>query len=358
VNDMAEPFFTERLLNSLLIAAGHTVFLPALLWALRVKSTYLRQSCFGIAVAHSFAGLFLVSPFTFVHFQYVFHPERVDLIWLGVLQGADLQITAGWLAIAIILLGSRAVAALRAHRALIGLIHLRRRHDTALLRDLRGLACRLHVREPRLAVVDGFSSTPFVAGFLRPVVVFPAKAREVLDDGEAHAVLAHELAHARRHDTLVNLLVEVARAILFFNPFFAWLVSRYRTEVEKTRDIEACASGLLRSQLASGLLKIQGLCETATSAPALAAFSTFTLPGRRALERRLRSLAASRRTRRAWVAWLQACVLLFCVAPAPAVGVARNAIHIGRTKAGVERRCSGYISLTPTPGLIWLLLRE
>lgn len=49
------------------------------------------------------------------------------------------------------------------------------------------------------------------------------------------ALLAHELAHIRRHDYLVNLLQNVIEALLFFHPA-VWWISRVRLEREHIAD--------------------------------------------------------------------------------------------------------------------------
>jgi hypothetical protein len=57
-------------------------------------------------------------------------------------------------------------------------------------------------------------------------------------------ILAHELAHIRRRDYLVNLIQCVLDSILFFNPFFRWLSAGVREEREYCCDDEAAqASG-------------------------------------------------------------------------------------------------------------------
>jgi hypothetical protein len=253
------------------------------------------------------------------------------------------------------LLASRALSVLRAQGALRGLIRLRGRPDTALLRELETLACRMNVRPPRLAVIDGLRSTPFVAGFVRPVVVFSAEARAALDDAEARAVLAHELAHVRHRDTAINLLLELSRVVLFFSPFFARLAARYRVEVENARDVDACRVGALGSQLASGLLKIRGLGDGPSGSPAFAAFSTFDAAGRGRIERRLRGFSALRRRTPAWMTCLQAALLLVCVAFPSRLGLGRNAVHVGHSRGGTKTELCGRIGLGPTPGLVALL---
>ena len=55
------------------------------------------------------------------------------------------------------------------------------------------------------------------------------------------ALLAHELAHVRRHDYLVNLLQFAAEILLFFHPTVWWLSRRIRIERERIADDMAAA---------------------------------------------------------------------------------------------------------------------
>jgi len=47
---------------------------------------------------------------------------------------------------------------------------------------------------------------PLVVGHLRPAILLPVSIVSGLAAAHLEAILAHELAHIRRHDYLVNLL--------------------------------------------------------------------------------------------------------------------------------------------------------
>ena len=65
------------------------------------------------------------------------------------------------------------------------------------------LGLRSIIRIVELATVD----VPLVVGCLRPIVVLPIAAMSSLNAAQVEAILAHELAHIRRHDYLVNLKI-------------------------------------------------------------------------------------------------------------------------------------------------------
>jgi TonB family protein len=89
-------------------------------------------------------------------------------------------------------------------------------------------------RAPRL--VRSSHPTLLVAwGWFRPVVVVPAMAMEWPAD-RIRIVLAHELAHVARADTITLIAAEVLRALHWFNPL-AWMVARaLRHESERACD--------------------------------------------------------------------------------------------------------------------------
>ena len=67
-------------------------------------------------------------------------------------------------------------------------------------------------------------------------------------------VLAHELAHIQRHDWVVQVLADAARAIYWFNPIFWLASSRLRRESEHACDDAVLRLGAAGTQYAEELL--------------------------------------------------------------------------------------------------------
>jgi beta-lactamase regulating signal transducer with metallopeptidase domain len=86
-----------------------------------------------------------------------------------------------------------------------------------------------------LHLVDSLES-PVAAGWWRPVVLLPAGLLTRMPTHLIEALLAHELAHIRRHDYLVNLLQNAIEALLFYHPVVWWLSNRIRIEREQVAD--------------------------------------------------------------------------------------------------------------------------
>jgi hypothetical protein len=71
---------------------------------------------------------------------------------------------------------------------------------------------------------------------MKPVVLLPASALAGLSPHQLEAILAHELAHIRRHDYLVNLVQTLVETLLFYHPAVWWLSRRIRAERENCCD--------------------------------------------------------------------------------------------------------------------------
>jgi uncharacterized protein (TIGR03435 family) len=93
------------------------------------------------------------------------------------------------------------------------------------------------VRVVDAAFVDG----PVVIGWLQPVVLLPVAALAGLTPEQVRAILAHELAHVRRHDAMVNVAQTVTETLLFYHPAVWWVSSRIRLEREHCCDDVALA---------------------------------------------------------------------------------------------------------------------
>jgi BlaR1 peptidase M56 len=105
---------------------------------------------------------------------------------------------------------------------------------------------RLAVRRLPLLHVSSRVDGPFLAGILRPTIVLPARADAIYDRTELGLILAHELAHLKRHDLLWNWLLVAVRSIFFFHPF-VWVVKKCWSESQEA----ACDELVIQREVAS-----------------------------------------------------------------------------------------------------------
>jgi len=106
------------------------------------------------------------------------------------------------------------------------------------------LSQRIRVSRPVKLLISALVQVPTVVGWLRPVVLLPIGALAGLPTDQIEALLAHELAHIRRHDYLINILQSIAEALLFYHPAVWWISKHIRHERELCcDDIAVAVSG-------------------------------------------------------------------------------------------------------------------
>ncbi len=124
-----------------------------------------------------------------------------------------------------------------------GLAHLQRlkrrivkEADAALIETLGALTTKLKVTRPVQLAESALVQIPAVVGWLRPVILLPAAAVTGLTAQQLESLLAHELAHIRRYDYLVNMLQTVVEILGFYHPAVWWLSHKIRVERENCCD--------------------------------------------------------------------------------------------------------------------------
>ncbi len=77
---------------------------------------------------------------------------------------------------------------------------------------------------------------PTVLVFLRPIILLPVSMLSGQTPEELSAIIAHELAHIRRHDFLLNLFQTMIETLLFYHPCAWWVSLVVRQERENCCD--------------------------------------------------------------------------------------------------------------------------
>jgi beta-lactamase regulating signal transducer with metallopeptidase domain len=182
--------------------------------------------------------------------------------------GAWLEAARPWLLSAwlcgVLLLSLRTVLAWRRAQELIW--EGTRQPGTRVMLALARVMERTGVTRPVLLLESAAIEVPTVVGWWRPIILVPASALTGLSVWQLEAVLAHELAHIRRHDYLVNLLQALVETALFYHPAVWWLSALIREEREHCADdvaVESCGDARLYSRTLAHLEQLR-------AAPALA----------------------------------------------------------------------------------------
>ena len=120
------------------------------------------------------------------------------------------------------------------------------------------LAQRVGIRAAFRVLESNAVDVPMVIGWVRPAVVVPVGLLTGFAPAHLEMVIAHELAHIRRHDTLVNLAQTIVETLLFYHPAIWWLSARVREEREHCCDDLALAvTGSDRSAYGAMLLQLE-----------------------------------------------------------------------------------------------------
>jgi bla regulator protein blaR1 len=103
------------------------------------------------------------------------------------------------------------------------------------------VAERIGIMQAFQIFVSEMVTAPTVVGWLKPVILFPVASLMSLTPEQLEAMLAHELAHIRRRDYLVNALQVAVETLLFYHPAVWWVSRQIRREREHCCDDVAVA---------------------------------------------------------------------------------------------------------------------
>ncbi len=110
------------------------------------------------------------------------------------------------------------------------------------------LSSRIGVHRAVRVLASARIEVPVVVGAVVPVLLLPVSALSGLTPRQVEAVIAHELAHIRRHDYLINLVQSAVECVLFYHPAVWWVSHVIRVEREHCCDdlaVLACGDPLM-----------------------------------------------------------------------------------------------------------------
>lgn len=95
------------------------------------------------------------------------------------------------------------------------------------------------------------TEVPLILGHLKPMVLLPIGTLNGLAPEQVEAIIIHELAHIRRHDFMMNLVVAALEMVLFYHPVYWWLSNQIQQEREQCCDdiaVAVCGNARLYAQ--------------------------------------------------------------------------------------------------------------
>ncbi|HEV2483374.1 MAG TPA: M56 family metallopeptidase [Puia sp.] len=111
-------------------------------------------------------------------------------------------------------------------------------HPLAIAR-LEMLQARMNIKKHVRLIVTTEVADPLTFGFFKAVVLIPLNYISQVPTEQLDMILAHELAHIRRRDYLVNLFQMIVEGLYFFNPFLRSISGMVRQEREYCCDDQA-----------------------------------------------------------------------------------------------------------------------
>lgn len=118
---------------------------------------------------------------------------------------------------------------------------------------------RLGLRRAVRVMASDRITVPSVVGMLWPVILVPPAMLTAIPIEQWRIIIAHELAHVRRWDAVVNLAQIIIESLLFFNPAVWWLSRQVRVERE------ACCDALAADLCGQSLSVAWALVDVATA---------------------------------------------------------------------------------------------
>jgi bla regulator protein BlaR1 len=281
--------FENKIFHALGMTILHSVWqimavfliLTIVLFVLRKSSSLIKYRILGF----SMLAIFIISCFTFSYYKHKYHsgsgilpgainlnlaglrlhessykesiPSKTSLsILLNQLQSTIPYIVSVYL-LGIFILSFRLlfnlyfVRRIKRFGVAIADLELQERFENLKSRILPG-NCKVQLIESALVKI------PVVIGYLKPLVIVPIGILTLIPYNQLEAILAHELAHIKRHDFLINILQSVVEILFFYHPVIYLISNRMRSERENCCDdfaLDYCSN----TQYAKALANMENL---------------------------------------------------------------------------------------------------
>ncbi|HEY6292870.1 MAG TPA: M56 family metallopeptidase [Terriglobia bacterium] len=104
-------------------------------------------------------------------------------------------------------------------------------------------------------------TVPLTLGVVRPVILIPS-GWHAWENAKLSAVIAHEMAHVKRKDSLTRTLSLIYRSVFWFSPLGWWLEGRLADLAEQASDAAALGAGAEPTYYAEVLMSFFGAIAT------------------------------------------------------------------------------------------------
>ncbi|MFW5820386.1 MAG: M56 family metallopeptidase, partial [Bacteroidota bacterium] len=151
-------------------------------------------------------------------------------------------------------------------RLLFSLVYLQRfkkkgliEPDYKIIKVFSGLLNKYNIKR-RVKLAESFiAKTPMVLGYFKPLVIVPVGFFSHLPFNQVEAILAHELAHIKRNDFLINIIQAVVELLFFYHPVIYIISKHIREERENCCDDMALYHCEDSTQYVKALARMEGI---------------------------------------------------------------------------------------------------
>lgn len=113
--------------------------------------------------------------------------------------------------------------------------------------------------------------SPLTFGTLKPIILLPAGLLFQLSPLQLEAIIAHELAHVKRNDYLINLILSGLEVLFFYHPCYWWMNNTIKELRENAADDLVVKAGVEPKTLATSLAEVLNFAKQNPPELALAA---------------------------------------------------------------------------------------
>src|SRR5688572_18316489 len=220
-------------------------------------------------------------------------------------------------------------------RLLLGSLTIRRLRRQSLPVDGSGwedtlddLKAILLLKRPVTLRISNQTIPPMTWGIFRPVILLPGTASE-WTQSRRRLVLAHELAHVKRCDGILQLLLQAVCSLYWFNPIVWYAARRLRIERECACDDQVLKLGADADDYADHLLQVARTLNPGTGL----SLATVAMAHRSQLETRLLAILDNRTRRQ---------------------NISRVLTSLGLSVVTVLTLCVSTVRITARPGTLFL----
>ncbi|MDZ7764722.1 MAG: M56 family metallopeptidase [Melioribacteraceae bacterium] len=108
--------------------------------------------------------------------------------------------------------------------------------DNKFKKIVENFSHKLNVKQKVNLVESALVKVPLTLGYFKPIILFPVGLLNGMSYQQVEAIIAHELAHIKQADYLVNLMQSIVEVIFFYHPAVWWISSIIREERENICD--------------------------------------------------------------------------------------------------------------------------